>query len=356
MLVRFARPEDAPALHVLNELFNGEGSNAERAIASSLAHNRLELVCVAEEQSELVGFCCGQLFDSLCYNVRYAEVTELFVLESHRRRGIASRLMGFMEQAFAALGIFDYQLFTGVENAGAQTLYRGLGYAESAERMFRKRIPHPQDAPPNTPSNTPSDTHSGAYSGAHFDEVTIYFIRHAESDHAVREDFIRPLTARGLADAERLPEALAGVRFDRICSSPYLRAVQTVWPLARAQGLHCELIEGLHEQRVGEWVEDFRPFAEKQWADFHFRLPGGESLADTQARMIGALHRLVEGAPGQTLAIGTHGEALSTVLRYYRPGFGFADFWRIVPLLPYVIRLRLRGTECVGMEEIPLNR
>lgn len=332
--IRLARPEDAPQLRLLNDRFNGQGSNTERAIESSLRGNALELVCVAEEDGALLGFCCGQIFASLCYGERYAEVTELFVDEPHRRRGIAGRLMAFMEDTFAARGVHHYQLFTGADNEGAQAFYRGMGYAESAERMFRKR------------PAAPSRQRRGV--------TTIYMIRHAEPDHGVRDDFIRPLTGRGLADADRLPASLAGVHLAGVYSSPYLRAVQTVWPLANARGLDCVLVDGLRERGVGAWVEDFRAFAQRQWEDFSYKLPGGECLAEVQARNIGALERILAERRGETVAIGTHGTALGCILRYYDPSFGFEDFWRIAPMLPYVICLEFDGDACVATREMTL--
>ena len=182
--------------------------------------------------------------------------------------------------------------------------------------------------------------------------TTVYMIRHAESDHTVREDFIRPLTRRGLADANKLPEQLAGIPFAAIYSSPYLRAVQTVWPLAKSLALDCVLVNGLQERNLGMWVEDYDAFAKRQWEDFSFKLPEGESWLETQNRNIAALRRILDAHHGETIAIGTHGEALGTMLRYFNPAFGFEDFWRIVPMLPYVIRLIFRGGECVAMEEM----
>jgi len=61
------------------------------------------------------------------------------------------------------------------------------------------------------------------------------------------DDRLRPLDARGARQAERLVEVLAGHRLDRIVSSPYVRCVQTVEPLARGRGLPVEEREELAE-------------------------------------------------------------------------------------------------------------
>ena len=59
----------------------------------------------------------------------------------------------------------------------------------------------------------------------------------------------------------RSSDALAEFQIDRIVSSPYLRCVQTVEPLAEARGLEIELDEQLGATRldeVGEVLERLR--------------------------------------------------------------------------------------------------
>ncbi|HEX2586689.1 MAG TPA: phosphoglycerate mutase family protein, partial [Gaiellales bacterium] len=50
----------------------------------------------------------------------------------------------------------------------------------------------------------------------------------------------RPLDKKGRKQAKRLVDVLAGARIDRIVSSPYLRCVQTVEPLALRLGIAAE--------------------------------------------------------------------------------------------------------------------
>ena len=42
---------------------------------------------------------------------------------------------------------------------------------------------------------------------------------------------------------------------------------------------------------------------------------------------------------GRNDSLGTHGTALSTIIKYYRPQFGFADFMRIIDYMPYVVEM-----------------
>jgi ribosomal protein S18 acetylase RimI-like enzyme len=139
IIYRLAVPPDAAELLKLNDLFNGEGCSSFTAIEASLKNNTQEIICVAAGGNALVGFCCGQVFKSMCYDVSYGEITELFVMEKHRRQGIASGLMAFIEAEFRNQGINHFQLFTGGENEIGQAFYNKQGYKATTEIMFRKR-------------------------------------------------------------------------------------------------------------------------------------------------------------------------------------------------------------------------
>lgn len=64
------------------------------------------------------------------------------------------------------------------------------------------------------------------------------------------DDRLRPLDALGRRQAAALPQALAEVRVSRIATSPYLRCVQTVEPLAAELGIGLERVESLAEGAV----------------------------------------------------------------------------------------------------------
>jgi 8-oxo-dGTP diphosphatase len=78
----------------------------------------------------------------------------------------------------------------------------------------------------------------------------VYVVRHGKAGS--REgwegpDEERPLTRRGRRQARRLVERFQGVDVDRILSSPFVRCVQTVEPLAEARGLEVEATSELAE-------------------------------------------------------------------------------------------------------------
>jgi 8-oxo-dGTP diphosphatase len=78
----------------------------------------------------------------------------------------------------------------------------------------------------------------------------ILLIRHAKAGDRQRwegDDRLRPLTRSGRRQAEALVEQLRDQPVERILSSPYVRCIQTVEPLAAARGLRVEPTEELAE-------------------------------------------------------------------------------------------------------------
>lgn len=78
--------------------------------------------------------------------------------------------------------------------------------------------------------------------------MTLLLIRHAsagDSDEWQGDDRLRPLDSKGRRQAEALAALLAGFDLDRVVSSPYLRCVQTVEPLARSREQEIELDDAL---------------------------------------------------------------------------------------------------------------
>jgi len=80
--------------------------------------------------------------------------------------------------------------------------------------------------------------------------VTSVLLRHAaagDREHWHGDDLHRPLDARGRREAELLVALLRPFGVRRVVSSPYVRCVQTVEPLAAALGVPLELDDRLAE-------------------------------------------------------------------------------------------------------------
>lgn len=136
LALELATIDDARDLFVLNEEFNGVGNTMEH-IEESLITNENEIVCIARKGEEPVGFICGQIIRSIC-DTNKGEITELYVREQYRRRGIGRRLIEELETVFIAREVTAVRLETGRDNIGAQTLYKECGYGDSGEMSFNK--------------------------------------------------------------------------------------------------------------------------------------------------------------------------------------------------------------------------
>jgi 8-oxo-dGTP diphosphatase len=80
--------------------------------------------------------------------------------------------------------------------------------------------------------------------------AVLVVIRHADAGRRDRwqgDDRLRGLGKKGRRQAEALARTLADVDLRRILSSPYVRCVQTVEPLAEGRGLPVETTDDLAE-------------------------------------------------------------------------------------------------------------
>jgi 8-oxo-dGTP diphosphatase len=80
--------------------------------------------------------------------------------------------------------------------------------------------------------------------------MIVYLVRHARAGRRAEwdgDDRLRPLDERGRRQAEGLVAQLARREFRRILSSPYVRCVETVMPLAEARELTVEPDDALAE-------------------------------------------------------------------------------------------------------------
>jgi ribosomal protein S18 acetylase RimI-like enzyme len=76
---------------------------------------------------------------SVLYAAPHAELTELYVMEEFRQRGIASGLIAFAEQVTAQKGARSILVQTGDDNLSALVLYRKYEYEED-DLVLRERI------------------------------------------------------------------------------------------------------------------------------------------------------------------------------------------------------------------------
>jgi 8-oxo-dGTP diphosphatase len=89
--------------------------------------------------------------------------------------------------------------------------------------------------------------------------TAVYVVRHAKAKNRAKwtqPDYLRPLSKAGLAQAAVLPSLYAEQPFSRLFTSPYLRCVQTLEPLAQARNMPLETADALADGgSVGEALD-----------------------------------------------------------------------------------------------------
>lgn len=160
----------------------------------------------------------------------------------------------------------------------------------------------------------------------------IYIIRHAKTDmnsrKALQGRSDRPLNGEGREQAAAAAEALAGVTFSKVFSSPLRRALET----ARIVVPYADPVtdERLTEMDYGPYegadLTDPPPEIVTFFSDFiHNPAPDGmEQLSSVVARTGAFLEEI--GDCGGDILISTHAIALKGMLEYLTPGSG-GSWW-----------------------------
>lgn len=180
----------------------------------------------------------------------------------------------------------------------------------------------------------------------------------------------------GLKQASALVDRLAGVPVAAVVSSPLQRCRQTVAPLVAARGLAVVTDGGLAEVDYGEWTGRKLASLAKEplWRVVQAHpsaavFPGGEGLAQVQARAVAAVRahgeRIVaEHGDDVVWVVCSHGDVIKAVLADAL-GVHLDSFQRIVvdpcsvsvvrytPTRPFVLRVNDTGGDLAGIVPVP---
>lgn len=155
------------------------------------------------------------------------------------------------------------------------------------------------------------------------------------------------LAEEGVRQAVQVAERLAGLGLDAVYTSPLERAQETAAPTATAAGRPAIEEPGLLECDTGEWTgEKLVTLARrKEWRELHtspatFRFPGGESLAELEARVVGVLDRLRTAHPSGVVACFSHADPIRMALAFAL-GAPLETFSRVVVGTGSVSAIRL---------------
>jgi broad specificity phosphatase PhoE len=157
--------------------------------------------------------------------------------------------------------------------------------------------------------------------------TTVYLVRHAAHDR-VDNVLCGRMPGVGLGESGRWQaEALAGwfaakaSLVDAVWTSPIQRARETAEPIAGRLGLLAWDSDGLCEIDFGDWTgQGFDALRDDprwhRWNEARgaARPPGGESMAEAQARAMGELERAREEHPDGGVVLVSHGDVIKAIL------------------------------------------
>ena len=137
--ISLASIHDASDIAKLNRLFNEVDASPEAIAARMSDPNCVETVILAKVDDATVGFALIRVVPSVLYATPHAELTELYVMDDYRQRGIASELIAFAEQIAVQKGARSILVQTGDDNLPALSLYKKRGY-EEYDLALKKRL------------------------------------------------------------------------------------------------------------------------------------------------------------------------------------------------------------------------
>lgn len=140
MEIRIATPADAEALAELNAAFNDVRMSPQRMAEQLARCADVERALIAFDNGIAIGFACLRVIPWLCYDTPYAELTELFVVEAFRRRGVASALVAYAEHLARTAGATELRILTGRDNHAAHMFYQTLGYQDEEEMLLTRHL------------------------------------------------------------------------------------------------------------------------------------------------------------------------------------------------------------------------
>jgi len=146
------------------------------------------------------------------------------------------------------------------------------------------------------------------------------------------------LSPLGMRQAEALGQAVSRRAIAHVYVSPFERARHTAEIALAGLGLPLTVVDDLRELSLGEWegctVEEIRtrpgdPYARWVRDPVQCPPPGGEPLADVQARVLRAVEGITAAHPnGDDVLIVSHGGVISALLAHCF-GLPLSSIWRI---------------------------
>ena len=119
----------------------------------------------------------------------------------------------------------------------------------------------------------------------------------------------------------------------KIFSSPFIRAVDTIKPLANKFNKEIVMAEELKEINIGKSKEFSKhEIIKKMWEDENYKVENGDSQIDKFNNMKNFLEKMFSNSGDEDVIIVTHGNLLGIILKFYfKRNFNFND-WKVMSM------------------------
>jgi 2,3-bisphosphoglycerate-dependent phosphoglycerate mutase len=155
---------------------------------------------------------------------------------------------------------------------------------------------------------------------------TLYIVRHCKAAGQAPD---APLTIEGAAQAKQLADRLAVLPIDRIVSSPFVRATQSIAPLAQRLGQPLVIDARLAERILSTAdLPDWQAALQATFDDLDLRLEGGESSRTAMQRVAAVVSEIAVDHVDSTVLV-THGNLMSLLLKHFDQRIGFFEWHQL---------------------------
>ena len=160
--------------------------------------------------------------------------------------------------------------------------------------------------------------------------MKLYVVRHGETEYNAHGRFAGstdvPLNGVGYTQAGQLAEKLSEISFDRIVTSPMLRARQTADIINRGRSLPLAVMDGFAERNMGVYEGLTRSEAKERYPQTWARMSskgldegpdGGETIRQCEERVCFALKELIHASGSKTVLLVCHGFVARLINRHF---------------------------------------
>ena len=155
-------------------------------------------------------------------------------------------------------------------------------------------------------------------------QKVIYIVRHCKAEGQPAES---PITSEGMKQAIELVKFFKKVKIDRIISSPFKRAIQSIEPVSKQKQINIELDTRLEERilcssDMPDWIEALKV----TYTDLDLKFVGGESSREAIERVTGVIDDI---KLGENVVIVSHGNLISLLLKSFDHTVGFNEWMKL---------------------------